>query len=1367
MHYQKLNQNRGIALVAILAVLTVLGIMASVFVVQMRMESKTSETFLLRNKTDMLMLAATEHAKAQIFNDSITTPDTDSTLEPWSSGFDSSSKDPKKSINLRGASISNDGEKDNNSRWFYVRDKTGSIIGRYAVSIEDESGKINVNAASSLNNKTQNQGISTSEIILSDGKKRGIPIGIKSAKKIIAYRYGRDKKPGQGNIDDNANNVSLMYDGIDNDGDGVIDESDEGIDEPEEYNSSSPSWDDRAFNSVNDIANICGIKNVKGKSLLKKYCTIYTDTRDTYWDDSKSQMQLPINLNVSTTRQMHKVLKRGNSQNPFEGSSRNLRVLAANVNDYRDENHVLTTLGSDYGIESICFNEIMAMNGNFTLESDYEGWAPRLGYWYNGYSEVAPWYKYNFRSAWKIKNVIKSSSRRSVLMAGERLSLPVAKITLDDPERWAGSGRTSKSSFQKLTGGVWDPGVFKNAILTLIKDKAGTDRIYYPIADNDRNSLSVCYDNSKDFNFFELTNKNTSARIEIDTMWWCEAANWCVFPNQNEVWWVPTQFDPEIKRPDSLYYYLYLAEQSFTRDIGRQFCHYPLVGNDIPSSRPYKGYNQYMDTDGELKSSTETKMLSLTAADLKGTTLKLPSGESEIDLLRTPYKNGEAIRAKNGFIKVLITSGKNTGYVGGMSRTSDRKAFANKHSIDAMYVMRPDIVELMNVSDRPVSLNNWKIIVNTGDSVNRVGLIRDVPHYSMDRHGRYENPNPTIPPHGYFYLTNNRNYFDKVYGTAKSGTWGDSSSETYGCYELPASLWGVRYKIINIRRDLVKVKGANWKTDQMKGEMVEFQSTSKPKNSNGISGIRRGVVGNTKDTLKLNVDAYGTGVRVGDDAMIVGLPGAGGFLSLTLKNEYNQIATRIVEYGTLDVGDIEYSTQKVDPTRYDWQISKNPTFGGKEALARNVGVSANTKEQANIKNGRFSSLAEFHAVKTAKKFETVGSLQSGKVNFPILKAVGKYLTTSGVRLDPEEKGVHISGWTPSFSDAAYSKSGTIKAKNISWEPDVWKHQKLRILSGKQRGEAFLVVGNTDNSIQVDGYSVPGGKLLSIGKGDSFTLGPGYSTPMFYTRKEAEEGEWEWKKRGLKKTYYALYIAGLNDSISTTEFLEENYNSQIEIKVFNFVTHKYDELPIDYDIKSLGELYGQSGSRSGRFQYEKNDLAFCGFIGPEHISTEKGIKVKLISHGLNNMNCSGFAWFDYIYLAPGTSSGKINVNTASQRILSSLKGVDQNIAKNIYLGINSFDKAVLKPYKVVTDLLDVKGMSTKIYADIHNLITVRSDQFRVNIIVQTLKDVKKAEKSQGKQDYKVTSTRSGSFILDRQKLTSILPDKKKFDVIMDM
>ena len=1355
----KKSDNKGIALVAILAILTVLAIMATAFIVQMRIESKMTETLLIKERTSMLMLAATEHAKAQLFNDTLNSPNYDSLEEPWHKCFYSATDNNKKTVKI-------DDAQEQNSKWFYVKNKSGAVIGRYAVNIEDEAGKINANAAASINRNTQNQGIQPNEIMLTDGRNIGIPISKRSAKKIINFRYGRDKKPGQANVDDNANNVSFMYDGIDNNGNGIIDEPDEGIDEPQEYNPLTPYWDDQSFGSVNDVASLIGLKNSKSKSYLKKYCTVSSYTRDTFWNDAEQKMQLPINLNVSTTRQLHKVLKRGNKKKPFEGSSKNLRVLAANITDYRDENQVLTTMGSDYGIESICFNEIMAVNGNYTLESDFEGWAPRFGFWFAHYSETRPNYRYNYKRAWKIKKVIDLKRKRNASRAGEKLKLSTAKVFLDEPQSWDNLGG-SRNLYHRLTKGGWLPNVFKNAVFILVKDKAGSQRLYYPVVGNDKNSITIGYNNSKDYNLAELTNSNPNIRVEIDTLWWPHAASFCLFPEQTEIWWVPTQFDPKIKRPDSLYYYLYLAEQSFNYDLGPpSYFHWPLVGSDSPRQRPYKGYYPYMDTDGIPNSYSETRMEKITAADLKGTTLELPNGVNEMDLLRTPYKNGEAIRAQNGYIQVCITSSKNCGYVGGVKKTSDRKAFANKHCIDAMYVMRPDIVELINISDHPISLNNWQIIVNTGDAVNRVGLIRNIPHYSVDRHGRYNDPNPTIPPHGYFYLTNNRNFFDKVYGTMKSGTWGDSQSEEYGVYELPKALWGVRYKIINVKSDHVKVKGANWKTDQMKGELVEFQSTKPHPKSNGISGIRRGIVGNTKDTLILNVDAYGTGVRKGDDAILVGLPGAGGFLSFSLKNEYNQIAARIVEYGSLDPSEITYSTQKIDPTRYDWQISKNPTFGGKEELARNHGVASNTKLQANIKNNRYSSLVELQKVKTAKKFENIGTGKGGKGSFQILKAIGNYLTTSGIRLDPEEKYVHISGWKPAFAAAALSKSGTVKAKNASWTPNMWQYQKLRILTGPQRGETFLITANTENSITVDGYSVPSGKILRINKGDSFSVGPGYATPMFYTRKEAEEGVWEWKHRDLHKTYYGLYLAGLNDSIDTTEFLEENYNAQIEVQIYNFKNGQYDKLPLDFSDKVSNDIYGKPGSKIGRFQYEKSDMVFCGFIGPDHISPEKGVRVKLISHGLNNKKCSGIAWFDYLYLAPGSSYGKININTATPRVLQSLNDITPTIAKNIYQGINNFNKPALKPYKSITDILDVKGMTDKIFSDICNLITTRSDQFRVNIIAQTLKPSNKKDKNGKPLDYQVVSTEKRSMIIDRSNLTSIAPSKKEFETMLD-
>jgi len=1364
MIYKKNKQNKGVALVSVLAILTVLAILAAAFTVQMRMESTTANTLALRNKSDMLMLAATEHAKAQIYNDSITMPGIDSTLEPWNSNFSTSSKDPKKSINIKNISKKSRSLLEKNSKWIYVRDDAGTIIGRYAVSIEDEAGKINVNTACSISSKTQNQGIETSEILLSNGKTRGLPINFNSIKKIFQFRYGRDKAPGQANIDDNINNISLMYDGIDNNGNGIIDETDEGIDEPIEYNSVKPIWDDRSFSSVNDVAAICGIKNGRGKSALRKYCTVYSKSRDKFWDDEQNKMQLPVNINVSTTRQIHKVLKRGNSQKTFEGSSKNLKVLSASITDYRDENHVLSTIGGEYGIESICFNEIMANNGNFTLESDYEGWAPRLGFWYNGFSETRSSNNgddsknYNYRTAWRIKSVVKQGGSKDAVLFGEKLrKLPYAKMKLNEPTQWDSQGGT-KSLFKRLTNDEWMPDVFKNATLILIKDKAGKDRLYYPIAGNDNHSLEVCYDNTKDFTLAELEGRSDDARIMIDTLWWPEAASYCVFPRQTDVWWVPTQFDKKIKRPDHLYYYLYLAEQSFDRDIGQNYLHYPLNSSKAPK-RPYKGYNPYLDVDGEPRRDSKTKMTSISAKELKGTTLEMPAGRKELDLLRTPYKDKKPVRAKNGYIRVCVTSGKNTGYVDGIDEDSSkgRIPFENKNTIDAMYVMRPDIIELINISDKPISLNNWQVIVNTGSSVDRVGWFKNVTHYSKDFNGRYDDPNPTIPPQGYFYLTNNKIYFDEIYGSAKSGVWGDSKKEAYCCYELPESLWGVRYKITSINVDKVKVKGAKWKTDQMKGEIIEFQAARYPKNSNGITGIRRGVVGNTRSTLKLNVDAHGTGVRVGDDILIVGLPGAGGFLSMTLKNEYNQIASRIVQYGSLDTDEIEYSTQKIDPTRYEWQVSKHPTFGGTKIKAKNN----NVKGEVFIKNGRFSSMTEIQSVKTAKSRKSVGSEQA---KYQIFKAIGKYFTTSGIRLDPEEKDVHISGWKPAFGTAVSGQSKAVKTKNASWTADIWNGQKLRVLSGEQRGETFLINGNSENSVSTDGYSIPSGKSLKVSAGDRFSLGPGYSTPMFYTRREAEEGIWEWENRNLDKTFYALYISGLNDSIDTTEFFEENNNAQIEVQVFNFITLQYDKMPTDYGTKAFDKLYGRPGSSVGRFQYGKSDLAFCGFIGPENISSKNGIKVKLIAHGLNNQKCSGFAWFDYIYLAPGASAGKININTALPRVLACLKGINKKLAENIYKGADSSDKPILKPYKCLTDLLDVKGMNTEIYGSICNLITVRSDQFRVNIIAQTLKDISTSKKSN--PDYEVTTVSRKSIILDRQNLTSISSNQNRIDIILD-
>ena len=1333
---------RGIALVAVLIILTVLALMAALFSTQMRMESRMSLTYIQKSQSEMLIIAATEHVKSQLYVDTIEQPGSDSLSEPWNSAFRK------------------------NSKWIYVRRKDGAIIGRYAIDIQDETGKINANTASALGERMQNQGIDTSEIMLSDGKSCGLPIGLNSAKNILRYRYGRDRLPGQAHVDDNVNNVNLTRDGIDNNGNGIIDESDEGIDEPAEYDAFMPRWDDRAFNSVDAIAEVCKIDGYHPRAFLKKYCTIYSHSRDMYWNERAGKLQLPVNINVSTTRQIHKALRRGNERNPFEGSSKNLRVLSANVIDYRDENHSITTLGSDYGIEAVCFNEIMANDGSYDLEADHQDlsgskytYVHRFGYWYDN-REHPP----DYRLGRKVENISRMGGRRSVLMEGKRLSLPFARVSLSDgPIKYNKKGG-HYSRFKNIVSsmGGWVPDMWRNAELVVWKDKKAQQVVRFPIVGNTKKDLLVCYDNSKNFSYRELTmatNKDTTVRI--DTMWYPGPANWCVFPEQTEYWAFPTQIDPEVKRPDDLYYYVYIGEQNFARKIRNMFLHHPFNINP-PANRPWKGYNPYLDTDGIPSSYSETRMDTLLAEDLKDTTLELPQGESSINLLRTPYKETKPIRAKKGWLHVCLTSGRKTGYVGGLKSMSHKKAFENKNAFDAVYIMRPDIIELINISDKPISLNNWRIVINTGYSAERVGLIGSVPHYSLNRQGRYINPNPSIRPHEYFYLTNNRNIFDRKYGGTRNGEWGDSDSEAYGCYELPDALWGVRYKIKQAKHNYIRVSGASWKKDQMKNEMIEFQTTHASGDRNGISGVRRSVFKNTHDTLFLQdgvwVDdqPYNMGIKSGDDALILGLPRAGGFLSMTLKNQYGQIAARILEYGSLDIDQIDHSTQKIDPTRYNWELSKYPTFGGKEESARNHGVPRNPASQPGIKNGYLSSIAEINSVRSAKEWQNIGGSKNNKGrNLQVLKAVGKYFTTSGIRLDPEEKGVHISGWKPAFGEIAFSGSGAINAKDVLWTPDIWAHQKLQILSGKQHGETFLITRNTENTIKVDGYSLPDGKQLHVKAGDSFSIGPGYSTPMFYTRKEAEEGVWEWKGRNLEKCYYALYIGGLNDSINTTEFLEENYNAQIEVQVYNFKTRKFDKLPLDIDGSSFSELYRRSASKTGRFQYEKSDAVFCGFIAPDHISSEKGVKLKLIPHGLNNPKNSGFAWFDYAYLTPGSWVGKININTALPRVLSSLKDIDIDLAKNIYSGIDSHNKTSLKPYKDTTDLLDVKGMTPKIFGNICNLITIRGNQFRVEIIAETIRDINGDGVFEEESGDSVTSTSTKSIILDREKIKCTL------------
>jgi len=1374
-----LNSN-GVALVAVLAVLVVLAILAASFVAFTSLEQRASEVNINKFQADMFAESGLEHFLSQLWYDSVATPAWDSLDEPWNSSFVPRTKNPQKATDVDGLTKAKLGGSAFDARWNYVHNPDGSLAGRYAILVEDETGKINVNSAAALSEKMQNEGVGTFENLLTDGKKRGLPFSIKFAKNILRYRYGRDLSPGQRDVDDNLTASSYAADEIDNNANGIVDEKDEGIDEQEEYSSENPRWDDRVFPSINDVVNICSkgeVKNMTPYKYLKRHATVNSKSSEVYWDDEAKTFMPRINLNTATRKQLHKVFARANAKNTFTSAGRNLRMLVANTLDYRDENHVLSTVGSEYGVEAVCFNEVMANEGSYSMEA--EGFQPdsgfdrftymhRFGIWYNPDKE-------GWQYGYKIKRLGLKGGPANVLTNGVKVKVPnTIEVEIDDePIRPVIRDFKYRDflSIKKSLGGI-PRDLWKNGWLMVFQGKdASPEYIYYPIIGNEGDVLAVGYDNTADYTLEKLQavadpeNRYNSCRI--DNLWRNHYAAWCVFPRMNDLFSFPTQYDEDIKPKSDLYYYLYVGEQNFEENVPVPD-EYPFQG--VPDY-PYKGYNRYMDVDGNATTYSQSKIVTIKEKDLKGSSMQIPGGKDKIEMLKWAYKDGKPVRAKNGFINMVVGTGKDTGYVDGMKRhgrtkgTDSRTAFLNKNCFDVVYIMRPDIIELINISDKPISLRNWKVVINTGSYADQVALIEDAVHYSMAKRGKFIDPNPAIDPGGYFYLSNKRDIFSIEYGGYNNENYGISSSQQYPCYELPDFLWGVRYEITGVRENRLTVKNARWKKDQMKFEMIEIQPKRVPSNRNGAYGMRKSVYQSGRNTLDAQhfINWEIDGVEVGDDLLILGMPRQGGFLSMTLKNEYNQIVARTIDYGSVDIQDLNNSTEKYDPTHYNWVKTRKPTFGGNKRKAENKSYRQSSLSKPHIKNNRMSSLGEIRKVRSADDWENIGGAENGA---KILKSIGDYFTVSGIRLDPEEKGTHIKGWVPAFGQVAYSKRNGAVAKDVSWEPNIWVGHTLRILSGNMKSEKFPVISSTENSLITDGFSTPGSKQLKVAPGDEFSVGPGYSTSMYYSRKNNEEGIWEWQNQNLEKRKYGLYLFGLNDSIRTTEFLEENFNAKMNVYVYNFKENKYDKLPLlseKAEEKGRKDIYGK-GVASGNFQYEKNDGVFCGMILPAHISSKYGIRLKIVPHNLDNKNGSGFAWFDYAYLAPGHVRGKININTASARVLSSLNGVTPEIAKNIKNGVVSGSKNRIKHYKNITDILNVKGVAPELYGKICNLIETRSDQFRVQVLAETLSDVNKDGKFDQEAGDKVLAQSRIDKIVDRSNLTDKDSKNKTFSFL---
>ncbi|MFC1667411.1 helix-hairpin-helix domain-containing protein [Candidatus Omnitrophota bacterium] len=121
-----------------------------------------------------------------------------------------------------------------------------------------------------------------------------------------------------------------------------------------------------------------------------------------------------------------------------------------------------------------------------------------------------------------------------------------------------------------------------------------------------------------------------------------------------------------------------------------------------------------------------------------------------------------------------------------------------------------------------------------------------------------------------------------------------------------------------------------------------------------------------------------------------------------------------------------------------------------------------------------------------------------------------------------------------------------------------------------------------------------------------------------------------------------------------------------------------------------------------------------------ISTPQGV----LEIKIKNVSKTGAAHFDFIRLNPlATIDGRININTASKKVLSVLPGVDEQVAESIIanrvfgnrnglrLGIGDL---------ISSDALGLNDLDKKTrFKQISNLITVHSDIYRVIVTAQTL------------------------------------------------
>ncbi len=1334
-----LRSVNGIALVAVLAILVVLAIMAASFTALMNIESRQSASQLNSQQLDMLVNSGLEQAKAILTVDELN-KEANSSILTMSDGEPSYSK------------------------WMYVKDNEGTICGRYKIRIEDESSKVNVNKAFLLKNG-KGTGWDTGEVVLP----RALGIPRKTAKRLIDYRYGKNKIPGTRG-DDDQNNLILMADGIDNNANGVIDEDDEGINDPKEYSAEHLRGDDTKFSSMTELMNVILTDNKKLSANLYAGLMRELPRRATIYSVDKPGSptlpnDIPSDINSITPRECRKLLIRANSDVPFEPNAAKQMHLATNLIDYRDENHVLSTLGSTYGVEAICFNEILANDESYSVDplmgasptadsksywKDYYGSTDggRLLYRVDTIYDCVPddpmmpsgeyYYNLDPRRGWRIRNQPGKTQIGGITGGGSiilRFPKTIGKkgntssqdikpyykqVKPDDLPggkswcRWPSSGSRvhvfgSESQYERF---------YANIIKTLRKvNSADGNRPKFPKnyfknswamvygwsdspVDNNPKSIGCFLITSGDQNSIVLksTDVNSGERFSTRLTKAGMAFDNCDLSLTINSW---GDRSPFAMVPNANVTYLMRSRKPVA---GRYFK--ILIGRP-PKGRYTDGYPNELGVSGAVGG---------------GFT-------DDSDYLRQwVYNDGDPIKTKSGgWIKIMLTSSPKVS-----------RARKIRQWLSYFRMVSPEVVEMYNASATPISLANWRVICNTGSLATQIGRIHSTSYYDQKLRRGITDDNPVVQPSGHFYLVNDIELFDGWFGNGDN-KWGSRADEQVPVFQMDEQNWGVAYKIKKTHMNYppsgragysIIVDERDLDKEIFNLETIKFVDKDGADDPDSWNNIYAPVVAeNIREQNEIFIDPIAkdtdiiSGELVGKSVMILGLPHAGGIVSLTLKNEYDQVCARTVDYGKVEVDELNVSTEKIDPTKTTWVKRQNPSIGGTENDAENRAMKTHHNDKFFIKNGPFCSIGEARNISTGNDFERLGGSGDISKGANALSALSKYMSSSHVRLESCLGDVTRVGWNQAYDEVVGSSLSSVKGKKGGWKNNKWEGHTLRFLTGPLRGEKYPVISNSKNTFMLaqknSKYiprSSPNRKALKPNIGNKFTVGPGYQTPMCYTRASGESGVWTWENVSPYPGTYNLYIYGLNDAVDTTEFLEENNNASIDVEVWNYNTKEFDLL-------------------KKRGKYGKQDSFNAGKIKPHNISGNGNIKIKLTSHDVVERNTddktgkilvgsggkqTGMAWFNYAIVTPVPVPGRVNINSAAPRLLASLPGINAELAKNIYEGMDRDGKKTLKPYKNPGDLFKVKGMTPDIFERCVNILCLDSSAFTVEVEAQILK-----------------------------------------------